>query len=79
MQKLRNCVRSEGFLGARFTGSTKYNHFSWAYYVSNDPKIIVMGNGHDVLRAFLLEPLSRVEFKGHTRIDEPPRYNPKYR
>jgi len=26
MQKLLNCIRSEGFLGARFTGSTKFEH-----------------------------------------------------
>jgi len=57
IQKLLNCVRSEGFLvGTRFTGSTKFEHLSWTYYVFDDLKIIVMGNGNDVLRAFLLEP-----------------------
>jgi len=55
MQKLLNCVRSEGILGARFTGSTKFKHLSWTYHVFNDPKIVVMGNGYDVLRTFRLE------------------------
>jgi len=57
MQKLLNCIRSEGFLlGARLTGSIKTKHLAWAYHVFNDREIIVMGNGCDVLRAFLLEP-----------------------
>jgi len=56
MQKLLNCMHSEGFLGARFAASTKSEHLSWTYRVFNDLKIIVMGNGYDVLRAFLLEP-----------------------
>ena len=56
MQKLLNCIRSEGFLGARFAGSTKFEHLSWTYHVFNNLKIIVVGNGYDVLRAFLLEP-----------------------
>ena len=57
MQKLLNCVRSEGFLDARFTGSTKFEHLSWAYHIFNDLEIIVMSNGYDVLRASLLEPV----------------------
>ena len=56
MQKLFNCLRSEGFLGARFTDDTKIKHLSWTYHVFHDPKVIVMGNGYDVFRAFLLEP-----------------------
>ena len=56
MQELFNRVRSEGILGARFTRSTKFKHLSSTYHVFNDPKIIVMGNGYDVLRAFLFEP-----------------------
>jgi hypothetical protein len=55
-QKLLNCVRSDGFLGTRFTGSIKFKHLSWTYHIFNDPKVIVMGNGYDVLGAFLLEP-----------------------
>jgi len=55
MQKLLNCVCSEDFLGARFTGSTNFEHLSWTYQVFNDLKIIIMGNGYDVLRAFLWE------------------------
>ena len=57
-QKLLNCVRSEDFLGAYFTRSTKFKHliFSWAYHVFKGLEVIVMGNGYDVLRAFLLEP-----------------------
>ena len=57
MQKLLNCICSEGFLGARFTGSTKFEHLSWTYHVFSDLEIIVMGNGYGVLRAFLLEPV----------------------
>jgi len=56
MQKLLNCIRSKRFLGARFTGSTEFEHLSWTYQVFNDLKIIIMGNGYDVLGAFLLEP-----------------------
>jgi len=56
MQKLFNCIRSEGFLGARFTGNTMFEHLSWTYQVFNDLEIIIMGNGYDVLGAFLLEP-----------------------
>jgi len=78
MQKLLNCVRSDGILGARFTSGTKFKHLSLTHHVFNDLKIIIMGNGHGVFRAFLSNPLSRLEVKGHTRIDEPPRYNPKY-
>ena len=55
MQKLLNCVRSEGFLGAQFTGSAKFEHLSWAYHIFNDLEIIVMGNGYDVLGAFLVK------------------------
>jgi len=60
MQKLLDCVCSDGFLGARFTCSTnlKFEHLSWTYHVLNDLKIIIMGNGYDVLRAFLLEPVN---------------------
>ena len=57
MQKLLNCVHSEGFLDTPFTGSTEFKHLSWTYHVSNDPEIIVMGNCYDILRAFLLEPV----------------------
>jgi len=57
LKKLLNCIRSEGFLGARFTGSTKFEHLSWTYHVFSDLKIIVMGNGYAVLKALLLEPV----------------------
>jgi len=56
MQKLLDCVCSEGFLGARFPCSTKFEYLSWTYQVFNDLKIIIMGNGYDILRAFLVEP-----------------------
>ena len=56
MQKLFNCVRGDGILGARFTGSTKFKQLSLTDHVFNDLKVIVMGNGHDVFRAFLFEP-----------------------
>jgi len=55
MQKLLNCVRSDRILAARFIGSTKFKHSSSTHHVFNDPKIIVMGNGHGVFGAFLFE------------------------
>ena len=64
MQKQLNCVRSERFLDGCFTGSTKFKHLSWTYYVFNDLKIIVMGNGRDILRAFLLEPVNEIWSQG---------------
>jgi len=79
MQKLLDCIRSKGFLGARFTGSTEFEHLSWTYQVFNDLKIIIMGNSYDVLGAFLWNLLIRPEVKGHKRIDRPPQYKPKYR
>ena len=33
-----------------------FEHLSWTYHVFNDLKIIVVGNGYDVLMAFLVEP-----------------------
>ena len=53
-QKLLNCIRSEGILRARFTGSTMFKHLFWTYHVFNDLKVFVM-SGCDILRAFLLE------------------------
>ena len=56
MQKLLNCIRSEGILRARFTGSTKFKHLSWTYHVFIDLKVFVVSNGCDIRRAFLSEP-----------------------
>ena len=53
MQQLLNSIGSEGFLDAHVIDGNKY--FSRTYRVFNELKIIIMGNYHDVLGAFLLE------------------------
>jgi len=55
-QKLLYCIRTEGFLGSRFTVGIRSNILFWTHQVANKLKIIIMSDGYSVFRAFLFEP-----------------------
>lgn len=66
------------------TSEINFSMLTWTYYVFNELKVIIMGNGYGILNygvldTSLLLPLITLNGNSHVQVNEPPKYSPKPR